>query len=117
MRILPGFLMAGLLVACDGQPSFDSALWKADSMTENHQVLKVRQSMSADIQRRFPAGTTRTEILKTFGTQEYDARHECDYPGVDNCLGYHLGATTDDYSFLIFAFRGDRLTHVSILPG
>lgn len=117
MRILPLFLMAALLVACESERPFDASSWKADSMTENHQVLEVRRSMAADIQRRFPAGTARAEILRTFGAQEYDARQECDYPGVDNCLGYNLGATTDDYSYLIFAFRGDRLAHVSILPG
>ena len=114
---LPAFLATVLLMACESERPFDASSWKADSMTEDHQFLEVRRSMAADIQRRFPAGTTRAEILKAFGPQEYDARQECDYPGVDNCLGYELGATTDDYSYLIFAFRGDRLAHVSILPG
>jgi hypothetical protein len=117
MRLLPLLLAAALLGACEREQSFDAARWKADAMTENHQFLEVRQSMTADIERRFRAGTARAEILRTFGPGEYDIRQGCDYPGVDNCLAYDLGMTGDDYGYLLFAFRGDRLAFVLTAAG
>jgi hypothetical protein len=102
-----------LLAGCSDRRSFDSAAWKADALTESDQHLDVRRSMVSDVERRFRAGTSKAEILRTFGPSEYDASAACDYPGVDSCLGYELGASLADYDYLIFAFSGDRLVHIS----
>ena len=102
-----------LLFGCSEQRSFDSAAWKADALTEADQHLDVRRSMVADIERRFRPGTGKAEILSAFGPSEYAAGASCEYPGVDSCLGYQLGASLADYDFLIFAFAGDRLVHIS----
>ena len=105
-------LLPLLLTSCSDHRSFDAAAWKADSMTESDQHLDLRRSMVADVERRFRPGTSKTEILRNFGLPEYDASASCDYPAVDSCLGYELGASMADYDFLIFAFNGDRLVQI-----
>ncbi|MEA3040959.1 MAG: hypothetical protein QOC65_448 [Sphingomonadales bacterium] len=112
MRIV-SVVLSLLLAACSDHRTFDSAAWKADSLTESDQHLDVRRSMLADVERRFRPGTSKAEILRSFGPAEYDAAASCDHPGVDSCLGYELGASLADYDFLIFAFNGDRLVHIS----
>ena len=112
MRLVLVALML-FLASCEDHRAFDAAAWKADSMTENHQFLDVRRSMVDDIERRFRPGTSKTTILSNFGRPEYTDLQVCDFPNVDNCLTYDLGASMADYDFLIFAFRGDRLVQIS----
>jgi hypothetical protein len=109
--LLPVALLAA--VACQRATSFDPDAWKADAMTERHQVLDVRRAMVADVRRQFRLGTPKSVVLRNFGPAEFDARRHCDIPGADNCLGYDLGASMADYDFLIFAFKGERLESIN----
>ena len=109
---LSAVMLALYLAGCSDQRSFDAAAWKADSMTEADQILDVRRSMVDDIERQFRPGTSKAQILRTFGPPEHDIEGLCDYPGVDSCLAYDLGASLADYDFLIFAFSGDRLVRI-----
>ena len=113
MRSTAWIILPLLVLGCSDQRSFDSAAWKADALTEADQHLDVRRSMVADIERRFRPGTSKAEILSAFGPPEYGSSAHCRYPGVDSCLGYELGASLADYDFLVFAFSGDRLVHIS----
>jgi hypothetical protein len=108
---------AALLSGCTRPQAFDSEAWKADALTERHQLASVRRNMLPAIERRFPKGTDRSAVLAALGPADESGSGFCELrPPLDSCLVYDLGIESADYDFYVFEFANGRLVHSYFRP-